>query len=77
MNVSEYFDKGTSMDCTHVIIVHDVSKNKDFAIYVEKEDNIDDTIKLVKSIRFNRVREVYNLSQDKQEQIEEEKTWRV
>ena len=67
--ISEWFDRGIQKKATHMIIVCDTFDYDDYPVYVTQNENISDREKEYNGKEMQKVMEVYNLSMDKQIQL--------
>jgi hypothetical protein len=71
LDISNWFDEGVSKGATHMIVVCDTWDYEDYPVFVKPgQDARAETIRC-RSQRMQRVMEVYNLSMDKDSQMNE------
>lgn len=71
--ISEWFDKGLKENATHMIVACDTWDYEDYPIYVKKDENVREKATSVGGMQ--KIMEVYNLSMDKDKQLEEDKVF--
>lgn len=68
-NISEWFDRGVKEKATHMIVVCDSFDYSDYPVYVKKGQDVIEIQKIQDNKEMQRVIEVYNLSKNKIEQL--------
>ncbi len=70
-NIGKKENKGTFM-----LIIYDALNSNDYPLFVE-EPELNEQIKLTIRAPMQRILEVYDLREDREEQLQEPRTWRV
>lgn len=70
-DISEWFDEGTKMGATHLIIVCDTFDYEDYPVFVGPDENARERFVRYNGPNMQRVMEVYDLRQDKEKQLNE------
>jgi len=68
-DIEVWFDQGVKQDDTHMIIICDTFDWSDYPIYVKKGQKVEEIVDLQNGNNMQKVVEVYDLKQDKMEQI--------
>lgn len=71
--ISKWFDEGISLKMEHMIIAKDVAENETYVVYTKI---VERSVATLVESRSQKVLEVYNLKQDKEEQLNEDCNWR-
>lgn len=69
--LSEWFDEGKAKGATHMIIVCDTYDWEDFPVFVYAPQNVRKRETTENSKEMQKIMEVYNLSLDKQMQLDQ------
>lgn len=72
-----WLENAKEKDYTHLIVVCDTFDYDDYPVYVSKDEDINDTIKRLRSESMQRIMEVYNMSMDLDSQLKEHRAWNV
>ena len=75
--IREWVERGIKTGATHVIIVCDRWDYEDYPVYVDKDQSVNHEIDIRDGRNMLKVMEVYNLSMDIEEQLEEYRAWHV
>lgn len=70
-DILEWFDYGLENKATYMIVVCDSFDHEDYPVYVYKNQEIHDIHQEYNGKNMQRVMEVYDLSQDKNQQLNE------
>lgn len=68
-DIERWFDQGVADGHTHLIVVCDTFSYEDYPVYVDPSDDPIEVHHKYDGINMQRVMEVYNLSMDKEEQL--------
>lgn len=68
-DISGWFDEGIKQGATHLIVACDTFDWDDYPVYVMPEENAKERYEEFNGKNMQKVMEVYNLSQNKPEQI--------
>lgn len=71
--IGAWFDKGLKENATHMVVAHDSFDHEDYSIYVMKDENVREKATSIGGMQ--KIMEVYNLSMDKDKQLEEDKAF--
>lgn len=74
--IKAWVEKGTERGATHVIIALDTWDYSNYPVYVDKGESVQEAVKRFDSTP-NRIDEVYNLSQDIEEQLNAYRAWNL
>jgi len=75
-DIREWFERGVEQGATHLIVVCDTFNYEDYPVYVEKGQDAKKVYEAHNGPNMQRVMEVYNLSQDMEEQLNEHRSMR-
>ena len=75
--ISAWFDEGIKQKATHLIVVCDSYDHSDYPVYVEIGQNAKSITDEYNAKSMQRVIEVYNLSMDKQFQLDERTAYNI
>lgn len=75
--IAAWFDKGVKQKATHMIVVCDTFDYDDYPVYALSDKDALASYKLYKMQSMQRVMEVYDLRQDKAEQLNEHRVMRL
>ncbi len=74
MDIKVWFDIGVKEGATHMIVVCDTFDHEDYPAYVTPDDNVHDRITHFRLSPMQRIMEVYDLSMDRDGQLDEHRT---
>jgi hypothetical protein len=77
IEISEWFDQGKQQGATHMIVVCDTFDHDDYPVYVGAGDDFWEKYDHYNGQNMQRIMEVYDLSHDKQSQMNEHRAHRV
>jgi hypothetical protein len=75
-DIRRWLETGLRSNCSHVIVVCDTFAWEDYPVYVSKKDNCEEICKIHQK-NMQQVMEVYNLSMDINEQLNQKRVWNV
>lgn len=75
--ISRWFDVGVNNGATHMIVATDTFDYSDYPIYVFSSESVSKQVEYRQSVSMSRVMEVYDLSMDKQSQLNEQRAWHL
>lgn len=76
--IANWFDEGKIRKATHLVVVCDTFDHEDYPVYVMPADDINKTIANYQNYHnMSRVMEVYNLSIDKDTQLNKHRVWNI
>lgn len=73
--IAEWFDRGVQQRATHLIVVCDTFDWDDYPVLVMPGENVKDKYSEYHDKNMQTVMEVYNLSLDKNEQLEDRRVF--
>ena len=73
--ISGWFDQAIALEHQFMVVVCDTFDHSDYPVFCKTEDDARATVKEPGSMQ--RVMEVYDLRQDKSEQMNERRAWRL
>jgi hypothetical protein len=76
-DISEWFDRGVRYMATHLIVVCDTFDYEDYPVYVSREESVNERVDYFRKQDMQKVMEVYDLSKDKEEQLNQHRAWNV
>ncbi len=74
-DIRKWLESGLEKNATHVIVVVDTFDWEDYPVYVSPDDDVRKKEIKYKETRMQRVMEIYNLSMDLDEQLNESRAW--
>ncbi len=74
-DISRWFDQGVKQGATHLIVVCDTYDHDDYPVFVTQEQNVK-KIEKEHNKNMQQVMEVYKLSDNKEEQMQEHRCFR-
>lgn len=75
--ISDWFDCGVKENATHMIVVCDTFDYEDYPIYAANGSDCKEIVGMVNGKNMQRIMEVYDLKQDKQEQMRLPRVMRI
>lgn len=72
-----WLEQGINTGATHVIVVCDTWDYEDYPVYVEKNESVKDRLTYYQRASMQKVMEVYNLSMDIEDQLDERCAWHI
>ena len=77
-DIKKWFDRGVGMKATHLIVVCDTYSYEDFPVFVQSDENVQDKIANYSNPNnMLKVMEVYNLSKDRDTQLDEYRSYNL
>jgi hypothetical protein len=76
-DISEWFDRGVRYMATHLIVVCDTFDYEDYPVFVSREESVTERVNYFNGPNMQKVMEVYNLSLDKEEQLNTHMAWNI
>ena len=73
--ISSWFDREVELEATHMLIVCDTFEYEDFPVYVSSDEWVIERVDYYRNQRMHKVMEVYNLGQDKDSQLSEDRAF--
>lgn len=70
-DISEWFDRGVKQKAEYMIIMCDTFSHEDFPVYCNEDDVMAVYKSGINGVNMTRVMEVYDMSMDKQAQLNE------
>lgn len=74
--ISIWFDQGIKKNATHMIVFCDSFSYEDFPCYLNSADEVKSRIELSRN-NMQRVMEIYDLSMDKNSQLDEHRAYHI
>lgn len=74
--VREWLERGIERSSTHVIIAVDTWDHEDYPVFVSRDESVYEKINSYDN-KQNRIMEVYNLSIDIDEQLNQYRVWNI
>lgn len=74
-DIRGWLEEGQEQGATHVIVVVDNFDWEDYPVYVSPDDDVRKKEIKFKEASMQRVMEIYNLSMDLEEQLNEHRAW--
>lgn len=76
--IKEWVQNGNNTPgCTHVFIVCDTFDHEDYPVLIHEGDDVQKKIEQYHNQNMQRIMEIYNLSMDIEEQLNEQRSWNV
>jgi hypothetical protein len=70
-DIDRWFEAGLSSGATHMIVVCDTYDYENYPVYVNKNEDVEEKVKLYEQKDMQSIEEIYNLSMSKEEQFNE------
>lgn len=75
--IKTWLERAIDNGATHLIVVCDTFEYEDYPVNVLPADLVDDVIKKYDGKNMQKVMEVYNLNQNVDEQLDENRVWNL
>jgi len=75
MDIKRWFDDGVKQEATHMIIAVDTFDHGDYPVYILPDDDVHKKINEVRMAPMQRIVEIYDLSMDREEQLNEHRVY--
>lgn len=75
LTISNWFDEGIAEGATHMIVVCDTYDYEDYPVFVKAGQDARAVSRANNGVNMQRVMEVYNLSMDKEQQLNEHRAF--
>lgn len=75
--LSEWFARGAAQGATHLIVVCDTFDYVDYPVFARSDAEAEAEYRYYSGARMQRVMEVYDLREDKEQQMRESRTMRL
>ena len=75
--IRKWLNDAKMADASHVIVVCDTYDYSDYPVFVKKTDDIHQKIDVYHGKNMQRIMEIYNLNQDIEQQLNQERCWNV
>lgn len=75
--IENWFDRGIKSKDKYLIVVCDTFEYEDYPVYAFDEDSCREKIEYFKNADMSKVMEVYDLSKDKEWQLNQPRAWNV
>lgn len=77
LEVRAWFNDGKQAEASFMIVVYDTLNGIDYPIFVDDPDKVKNAISDVSRAPMQRLLEIYNLNEDRNTQLAENRTWRL
>ncbi len=74
-DIREWFKRGIENKATHLIVACDTFDYEDYPVFVSSKEDVKEREKKIETASMQRVMEVYNLSQDMEKQLKQERSF--
>ncbi len=74
-DIRSWFDRGVKSKATHLIVVCDTFDHEDYPVFVQENENVHEKAKEFNGKNMQRIMEVYNLSMDRDAQMDEHRAF--
>ena len=76
LDIRAWFNNGRLLEASYMLVVYDSLNGVDYPVYVD-EQHIERAIAETRQAPMQRIMELYNLNEDRNTQLNEERTWRL